>query len=53
MKINYSNQGGGFLYQQFFAGKSARYGPFIPILLSEVIDQLDNLLLQVSLNCNL
>lgn len=34
-----------FFYQQLFVGKSPGYGPFVPILLSEVVDQLDDLLL--------
>lgn len=41
------------LYQQLLGRKSARYGPFVAILLSEVVDQLDDLLLQVSLDGNL
>lgn len=41
------------LYQQLFVGKSTRDGPSVPIFLPEVIDELDNLLLQVSFNVNL
>lgn len=41
------------LYQQLFVRKSTRDGPSVPIFLSEVIDELDNFLLQVSFNVNL
>lgn len=41
------------LYQQLFVCKSTRDGPSVPIFLSEVIDELDNFLLQVSFNVNL
>lgn len=41
------------LYQQLFVCKSPRDGPSVPIFLSEVIDELDNFLLQISFNVNL